>query len=102
MERNGVMARKIAVTKKKCWMPLTLPLDSRRTRTGEAMAPSPQATLSRAMSLARAAGTTVPAMTLPAVSPAPRPKPMQKMAIYASPKLVQAMATHPAAVMAEP
>jgi hypothetical protein len=75
---SEVMARKAAVAKKKCWMP---PADNSRTRTGQAMAPRPHTTFSMAIRRARSAGTVVPAMTLPAVRPAPSPKPVQKRAM---------------------
>src|SRR5882724_10707668 len=99
MATSEVMARKAAVAKKKYWMPAA---EDRRTSTGHAMAPRPHTTFSMAMRRARAAGTVVPAMTFPAVRPAPSPRPVQKSAMWAGPKPTQARAIHPAAVMAEP
>src|ERR1700733_13259722 len=86
MEISDARARKAAVAKKKSWMPPAEEREDRRTSTGQAMAPRPHATLSRAMRRARAPGTVMPAMTLPAVRPAPRPRPIEKSARCAWPK----------------
>src|SRR5271170_4297499 len=99
MEASEVTPTKAAVERKNVWGPRK---DESRTSNGQAMAPSPHAMFRAATRRALADGTTVPAITLPAVRPAPRPRPTAKSAKCARPKPAQAIATHPTADVTEP
>jgi hypothetical protein len=98
-ESNDVAATTDAVAIKKLRIPFA---EESRINSGQAIAPRPHATFNAAIIRARAAGTTVPAITLPAVSPAPRPKPIVKRATCARPKPAHTMPEQPIAVIADP
>src|SRR5260370_32078706 len=65
-----------------------------RTTMGQAVAPRPHVTFSMERRRPRTAGTLVPTITFPAVSPVPRPGPTQKSARGAGLKVAQAMMAH--------
>ena len=99
MENREEITKSVAVASKKRRMP-SVPVI--RSRTGHVIAPRPHATFNMARRRARAAGTDVPAMMLPAVRPVPRPTPIQKRAICAPPNPSHDRAAQPTAVRADP